>query len=81
MKRVALTLAAVTLVSVVSSCSGGSGDGASTAAADSLTRRPKDSIISTLPIPGAGAVGRALQAADSAAARAAAHDSLLGGGP
>ncbi|MDT8340305.1 MAG: hypothetical protein RQ751_02225 [Longimicrobiales bacterium] len=47
---------------------------------DTLTRRQRDSITATLPLPGAGAVGGALDAADAAAARAARHDSLLGGG-
>ena len=41
-----------------------------------LTRRQKDSIIADLPIPGAGGVGRALDALDDSEARARAHDSL-----
>lgn len=53
---------------------GGSGDTAT--AADTLTRRQKDSIISTFPVPGAGAVGRALDASDAAAERARRLDSL-----
>lgn len=44
---------------------------------DTLTRRQKDSIISTLPIPGAGAVGRALEVSDTAAARGQRLDSIL----
>jgi len=44
--------------------------------ADALNRRERDSVISTLPIPGASGVGRALRAADSARARANVHDSL-----
>lgn len=55
-------------------CGQGGGDAAS--AADTLTRRQRDSIISTMPIPGAGAVGRALDAQDAANARAAQHDSI-----
>ncbi|MDT8368894.1 MAG: hypothetical protein RQ745_06775 [Longimicrobiales bacterium] len=47
---------------------------------DTLTRRQRDSITATLPLPGAGAVGGAMGAADAASARAARHDSLLGGG-
>jgi len=47
-------------------------------ATDTLTRRQKDSLISTMPIPGARAVGKALDAADAASARARQHDSLLG---
>ena len=45
-------------------------------AADTLTRRQKDSIVSTLPIPGAGAVGKALRASDQALDRALAHDTI-----
>ena len=41
---------------------------------DTLTRRQRDSITATLPVPGARAVGRALEAADAAAARAAETD-------
>ena len=58
----ALTLALV----VLSSCGGTAGEGET--AADTLTRRQKDSIVSELPVPGAGAVGRALDAADAARA-------------
>ena len=45
-------------------------------AADTLTRRQKDEIISTLPVPGARGVGRALEVSDLAADRANRHDSL-----
>jgi hypothetical protein len=66
-------LAALTILSI--GCSIG-GDASATNAADTLTRRQKDEIISTLPIPGARGVGRALEATDLAAARANSHDSL-----
>ncbi|MFH1765945.1 MAG: hypothetical protein ABIF09_17295 [Gemmatimonadota bacterium] len=56
-------------------CTGGGG-GEDQAAQDTLTRRQKDSIIATLPVPGAGAVGKALDAADAARARAEAHDTI-----
>ena len=54
------------------------GDIRASNAADTLTRRQKNEIISTLPVPGASGVGRALRAADLAAARAQVHDSLAG---
>ncbi len=54
----------------------GSSAGGTQSAADTLTRRQKDSLISTMPIPGASGVGRALDAVDQAAARAAAHDTI-----
>lgn len=44
--------------------------------ADTLTRRQKDSIVSTLPIPGAGRIQDAQRATDRAAERAARHDTL-----
>jgi hypothetical protein len=43
---------------------------------DTLTRRERDSIIATMPIPGAGGVGRALDASDRARERANALDSI-----
>jgi hypothetical protein len=58
-------------------CGQSAGDAAS--AADTLTRRQKDSLIATMPIPGAGGVGRALDAQDASRERAAALDSILSG--
>ena len=46
---------------------------------DTLTQRQKDSITATLPLPGAGVVGRALEVTDAVAAAAARHDSALAG--
>ncbi len=68
-------LAALSLSVLVLGCGGG--DKADVQAAqDTLTRRQKDSIISTLPVPGAGAVGKALEASDAARARAEQHDTI-----
>jgi hypothetical protein len=53
----------------------GGGGGAETAA-DTLTRRQKDSLISTMPLPGASGIGRAQEAADRARERADVHDSI-----
>lgn len=44
--------------------------------ADTLTRRQKDSIVSTLPIPGASGVGAAQRAVDQANARVQQHDTI-----
>jgi hypothetical protein len=49
-------------------------------AADTLSRRQKDSLIATMPIPGASGVGRALDTQDATRERAAALDSILAGG-
>jgi len=68
--KVGLFLAALTF-----GCSG-SGSGGTDGTADTLSQRQKDSIVSTLPVPGAGAVGRALDAADAARARAETHDTI-----
>jgi len=69
------SLASLAVALLVLGC-GGSGAGDEQATQDTLSRRQKDSIISTLPVPGAGAVGKALDAADAARARAEAHDTI-----
>ncbi len=67
----AATLAAlVTLVQC-----GGEAENAGRSA-DSLSRRQRDSLIGESALPGAGGVRRALDAADSAAARRARADSI-----
>ena len=73
-----ISMAALAVVTVLSTGCVGSGDANATNAADTLTRRQKNEIISTLPIPGARGVGGALDASDQAAARARAYDSILG---
>ena len=73
LRNVSLTaLAGLTIVLL--GCSGG--ESASDEAARTLTRRQKDSIIATLPIPGARGVGKALDALEKSNARAAQHDSV-----
>ncbi len=72
MKRALIVAAAVL---GVWAC-GQSGESASDQAADTLTRRQKDSIVSTLPVPGAGAVGAAMDARDEANTRTEAHDTI-----
>jgi hypothetical protein len=74
MRRV---LGVIVTALLLASCSGeGEEDGArATAAADTLTRRQRDSIIANSKLPQAGAVGRALGAADAAAAARRAQDS------
>ena len=73
-----ISMAALTALTILFTGCYGSGDASAGNAADTLTRRQKNEIISTLPIPGASGVGRALRATDLAAERAQAHDSLLG---
>ena len=62
---------------LLASCSGKGEEegGGATAVADTLTRRQRDSIIANSKLPQAGAVGRALGAADAAAAARRAQDS------
>lgn len=79
MKRPAALVVALLLALgfAATACSSGSDDTADRAVtADTLTRRQKDSLISTLPLPGAGAVGKALRASDLARERALAHDTI-----
>ena len=66
-------LAALTVLSIGYSLGG---DASATNAADTLTRRQKNEIIRTLPVPGARGVGRALDVTDQLADRAQRHDSL-----
>ncbi len=54
---------------------GGNGMAADSARRDTLTRRQYDSIVAQSKLPGAKAVGRALNAEDAAAAHNAAIDS------
>jgi hypothetical protein len=75
-RSVLVAAVAVASVLVATSSCGGDGGGAATAS-DTLTRRQRDSVISTMPIPGAGGVGRALDAQDRARERAAQLDSIL----
>ena len=70
------TAALVALTILSTGCSFG-GDASATNAADTLTRRQKNDIIRTLPVPGATGVGRALDVSDQLADRANRHDSLV----
>lgn len=75
--RLAVTLVGIALL--IPGCNptaGAENSGDQAMATDTLTRRQKDSIVSTLPIPGAGVVGKALRASDQALDRALAHDTL-----
>lgn len=73
MRRV---LIAALAVLTVGACAEGANEDAQTAV-DTLTRRQRDSLISEMPLPGAGGVGRALDAQDRARERAEALDSIL----
>ena len=75
-RQIGSTITVILLVGFAVGCGGGEGQ-ADGQAADTLTRRQKDSLISTMPVPGAGVVGKALEAADSASARARRHDSII----
>ena len=66
-------LLAVSLCSILA-C--GSDKSSSTVNRDTLTERQKDSILANSRIPGARAVGRAMNAADSASARALRTDTV-----
>lgn len=76
-RRVALALVPAVAGALLVACGGSGAEGTDAASrTDTLTRHQKDSLISTLPVPGAGAVGRALEAADRARDRAVAHDTI-----
>ena len=71
-----MTRALILATSVLGVWACGSSAGDAQSAADTLTRAQKDSLIAEMPIPGAGAVGRALEAAERARERAEAHGPL-----
>lgn len=64
------------LVLTASACSGPADEEAG-AAADTLTRAQRDSVIGASSLPGARSVQRAIDTRDTANARATAMDSLL----
>ena len=67
------TVAVLGLV-LLASCAPGASD--EETAASELTRRQKDSLVAEMPLPGAGAVGKALDALEASERRAEAHDSI-----
>jgi ABC-type glycerol-3-phosphate transport system substrate-binding protein len=83
MKRITTTPAVVLVAALAASlalcaCGRGAAGGAATATVDrdTLTRRQKDSIVSTMPLPGARGIGSAQKAVDKLNAHAAAVDSV-----
>ena len=75
MKRRLMVAATVASLTGLLAC-GGSSDTPGAAAADTLSRDQKDSIVAKLPIPGAGGVGAAQRARDAANARVQQHDTV-----
>ena len=75
MRLAAGGVAALLVGALLAGC-GDEGD-ASASAADSLTRRERDSVIGASRLPGAPVVRRALQVSDTAAARAARIDATV----
>ena len=75
MKRRLMVAATVAGLFALAAC-GQSSDTPGAAAADTLTRAQKDSIVSNLPIPGAGGVGAAMRARDAANAKVQQHDTI-----
>jgi hypothetical protein len=57
-------------------CGGGGQSNANKVNRDTLTERQSDSILAKSSIPGASAVGKAMNAADSTSARVTASDSV-----
>jgi hypothetical protein len=58
----------VALTWLLAACGGSDGGSQQAVNRDTLTQRQKDSILAKSSIPGAGAVGRAMRAADSTSA-------------
>ena len=72
-----LTIVAVALLGIWA-CGQGTGEGADEAETptDTLTTQERDSVMAELPIPGIRGIGAARRAADAAAERAEAHDTI-----
>ncbi len=60
----------------LAACGGGGQNNANKVNRDTLTERQKDSILAKSSIPGASAVGKAMNAADTTSARVTASDSV-----
>ncbi len=60
----------------LAACGGGGQSNANKVNRDTLTERQKDSILAKSSIPGASAVGKAMNAADTTSARVTASDSV-----
>jgi hypothetical protein len=78
-RSIAPRLAVLALSLLLAGCPGPEAEARLVNDRDTMTQRQRDSVTSTLPIPGSRGVGRALDAADRANARAEQHDALLGG--
>jgi len=71
-----LTITAVAMLGIWA-CGQGTGEGEDAKSpGDTLTTQERDSVMATLPIPGIGGIGAARRAADKAAKRAEAHDTI-----
>ena len=74
--RLLRLLPTLALVAGLTVACGGSSDTETTETAEAPTRAQRDSAIAESALPGAGAVGTALDATAAAAARAEAHDTI-----
>ena len=74
-RQLSAVAALFSVVLVVAAC-GGKGNGGGRAGGDTLSERQRDSMLSKSSIPGASAVGKAMNAADSASARNQAADTI-----
>lgn len=75
MRRIILAASAALAVGAAAACGSRAGEDTG-AAADTLTRRQKDSLVSTMPLPGASRIRDAQKAADAQRERNALLDSI-----
>jgi hypothetical protein len=76
LRRLTIVAAVLGMAACGGAADTGGGDDTAQAPGDTLTRRQRDSIVSTLPLPGASGIMDARRAADRAAERAEALDSI-----
>jgi hypothetical protein len=78
MSRLDLRLVVIPALICVAAATGGCGDKEAKEAKAPMTEAQRDSAIAASKLPGAGVVGKALSAADSAKARAEREDEASG---
>ena len=69
-----MRIAVILLTTLVAACGPAASEEPNQAT--ELSRRQKDSLVAQMPVRGAGAVGKALDALEASERRAAAHDSI-----
>ncbi len=71
-----MAIAAVLAAPAIGACGGSDDQTVEAIPATEMTRRQKDSLIATMPIPGSGGVGKALGILEASQVRKQEHDTI-----